>query len=122
MGTPSLIGVCNEDGSVTTTYCHYDGYLAHNGRVLVEHYNTPERARAVAEAGYLSGLEYDLEESIRSSVNRESTRTYDSVGSYMWHAFRETCAHYIYLFDGDAWFYATRSQAFEEVEMNLESA
>ena len=121
MGTRSMIGVCNEDDSVTATYCHYDGYLAHNGRVLVEYYNTPETARAVAESGYLSSLDDSLEDSIRASVNREAPTIYNTVETYLKCGFRNTGANYIYLFDGEAWFFATERQKFEEVEMNLET-
>ena len=55
MGTASMIGIYNDDGSVTATYCHYDGYLSYNGQLLVQSYNTPETAKAVANAGYISG-------------------------------------------------------------------
>ena len=84
MGTPSMIGILNEDGSVTASYCHYDGYLSYNGRVLVDHYNTPEKARAVAKVGYLSALSNDLEKDIKEAVHKnEKPVVYDSVAVYM---------------------------------------
>ena len=122
MGTPSMIGILNEDGSVTATYCHYDGYLAHNGRVLVEHYNTPERARAVSIAGYFSSLSEDFVESLESAVHKnEKPVVYDSVKVYMKCGYNHAGAEYLYIFDGEAWFYAERygRKTFEEVEMNL---
>ena len=124
MGTPSMIGILNEDGSVTATYCHYDGYIAHNGRVLVEHYNTPEKARAVAEVGYLSALSHDLEKDIKEAVHKnEKTVVYDTVAVYMKCGYNHAGAEYLYIFDGEAWFYAERygRKTFEEVEMNLSS-
>lgn len=123
MGTPSMIGVMNEDGSVTATYCHYDGYLAGNGRTLVNHYNTPERARAVSIAGYFSSLNENFVESIKNAVHKnEKPVVYDSVKVYMKCGYNHASAHYLYLFDGEAWFYAARDKSdrrFEEVEMNL---
>ena len=123
MGTPSMIGIVNEDGSVTATYCHYDGYLEGNGRTLVNVYNSPSRAHAVATAGYLSGLSENLNESIETSVHKnEKPVVYDSVKVYMKCGYNHAGADYLYLFDGEAWFYATRTKAdrrFEEVQMNL---
>lgn len=123
MGTPSMIGTVNEDGSVTATYCHYDGYLQGNGRTLVSAYNNPERALAVAASGYLSSLTGNLAESIETSVHKnEKPVVYDSVKTYMKCGYNHASADYLYLFDGEVWFYASRGNAdrrFEEVEMNL---
>lgn len=123
MGTPSMIGVMNADGSVTATYCHYDGYLEGNGRTLVNHYNSPGRAGAVATAGYFSSLGENLYESIETAVHKnEKPVVYDSVKIYMKYGYNRAGADYLYLFDGEAWFYASRGNAdrrFEEVEMNL---
>ena len=80
MGTSSMIANYNEDGTVTATYCHYDGYLSYNGRLLFEAYNTPEKAKAVANAGYISGLKEDLQTSLDESVHsNQSPVTYNSV-------------------------------------------
>ena len=38
MGTRSRIGVMHGD-KVKSVYCHWDGYLAHNGAILQEHYD-----------------------------------------------------------------------------------
>ena len=123
MGTPSMIGVLNEDGSVTATYCHYDGYLKGNGRTLVDVYNTLDKARAVAEVGYLSALSDDLEKDIEEAVHKnEKPVIYDSVEVYMNSGYNYAGADYLYLFDGEDWFYAGRDNVdrrFEEVEMNL---
>jgi hypothetical protein len=122
MGTPSMIGILNEDGSVTASYCHYDGYLSYNGRVLVDHYNTTEKARTVAEVGYLSSLSNDLSKDIEEAVHKnEKPVVYDSVAVYMKCGYNHAGAEYLYIFDGEAWFYAERygRKTFEEVEMNL---
>ena len=56
MSTNSMIGVQNSDGTVEAVYCHNDGYLEHNGRMLVEHYNNEEAARNIVALGALSFL------------------------------------------------------------------
>lgn len=37
-------------------YCHSDGYLTHNGAILVDHYNTPEAVDELLDLGDLSVL------------------------------------------------------------------
>lgn len=61
MATRSSIAIQNDDGSVTGIYCHNDGYPSHNGKILVEHYNTPERVRALVALGDISVLAPNLE-------------------------------------------------------------
>ena len=43
MGTRSTIGLEYPDGTVRGIYCHWDGYPDNNGKILVEHYTTPEK-------------------------------------------------------------------------------
>ena len=47
MGTRSRIGVMHGD-VVKSIYCHYDGYLEHNGRILQEYYNSAKANNLVA--------------------------------------------------------------------------
>ena len=125
MGTRSIIGYKNSDGSVTTTYCHYDGYPNHNGRVLRKKYNSDERAKAVASAGYLSVLrkQGDLEFDISESVNSEKPVVYSSVDKARKYVFTETWAEYFYLWDDGSWYIAghTADSALEDLEALLAS-
>jgi hypothetical protein len=56
MGTPSSIAIMNEDQTVTAIYCHWDGYLSHNGRKLNECYATEELVRELIAGGDISSL------------------------------------------------------------------
>lgn len=56
MGTRSDIIVHRADGKWVRVYCHWDGYLDHNGRILFEHYNSQERAEALVAPGDMSSL------------------------------------------------------------------
>jgi hypothetical protein len=56
MGTRSSIAVQHENGTISSVYCHWDGYLEHNGKMLVEHYNTLELAEALVKGGAISSL------------------------------------------------------------------
>lgn len=121
MGTASMIGCYNEDGTVTATYCHYDGYISYNGKMLVEHYNTPELAKNVANAGYLSGLKSDLYESVVEAVHIEDPVKYDSPQHFFDTAADYAGAEFLYLYDGEAWFvHSVYGQpGYEEVELHL---
>ena len=55
MATRSLIGI-KLDNIVKTIYCHWDGYPDHNGKLLVENYNTPAAIFDLLELGDLSIL------------------------------------------------------------------
>ena len=54
MGTRSRIGVMHGD-KVKSVYCHWDGYLAHNGAILQEHYDSA-RANNLVALGDMSSL------------------------------------------------------------------
>ena len=56
MATRSNIGILNPDGTVDYIYCHFDGYLEHNGQILQEHYNTENRVKQLLALGDLSVL------------------------------------------------------------------
>ena len=43
MGTRSRIGVMHGD-KVKSIYCHWDGYLEHNGRILAESYDRDRKS------------------------------------------------------------------------------
>ncbi len=54
MGTRSRIGVMHGD-KIKSVYCHWDGYLDHNGRILLEHYDSAKANELVA-LGDISSL------------------------------------------------------------------
>jgi len=56
MATRSNIGVLNSDGTVDYIYCHWDGYLDYNGRILMENYNDEASAWALIAEGNMSVL------------------------------------------------------------------
>jgi hypothetical protein len=55
MGTRSRIGVMHGD-KVKSVYCHWDGYLEHNGRILFENYTDPFKLRDLIDMGGISSL------------------------------------------------------------------
>jgi hypothetical protein len=60
MGTRSRIGVMHGD-IVKSVYCHWDGYLSHNGTILQKHYDSSKANQLVA-LGDISSLGKDIGE------------------------------------------------------------
>ena len=60
MGTRSRIAVMHGD-VVKSVYCHWDGYLAWNGKLLQEHYDSAKANQLVA-LGDLSSLKPEIGE------------------------------------------------------------
>lgn len=56
MGTRSAIVEKTESGEYRGIYCHWDGYLSHNGRILLEHYNNPQKVSELISLGDISSL------------------------------------------------------------------
>jgi hypothetical protein len=56
MGTRSTIALEYADGTVEQVYCHWDGYLAHNGQMLQEYYSNPFILRDLIDLGDISSL------------------------------------------------------------------
>ena len=56
MATRSTIALEFADGTVEQVYCHWDGYLEHNGKILAEHYSNPFILRDLIDLGGLSSL------------------------------------------------------------------
>ena len=56
MGTRSTIALEYADGTVEQVYCHWDGYLAHNGQILLKHYSNPFILRDLIDLGDISSL------------------------------------------------------------------
>ncbi len=60
MGTRSDIIVKRSDNMWKRIYCHWDGYLSHNGQILFDHYNSQEKAEALVALGDLSSLAEEI--------------------------------------------------------------
>jgi hypothetical protein len=60
MATRSTIALEYADGTVDQIYCHWDGYLSHNGALLLEHYSDPFKLQKMIELGDMSSLRPDI--------------------------------------------------------------
>ena len=62
MGTRSTIALEFADGTVEQVYCHWDGYLSHNGAMLLQHYMNPFKVKQLLALGGFSSLEASVED------------------------------------------------------------
>ena len=63
MGTRSMIGIENPNTkAVKAIYCHWDGYLEHNGAILNEHYASSPKVNNLIALGDLSSLRAEIGE------------------------------------------------------------
>jgi hypothetical protein len=58
MGTRSRIGIMHGD-KCKSVYCHWDGYLSHNGRILQDHFDSA-KANHLVSLGDLSSLRPEI--------------------------------------------------------------
>ena len=56
MATRSTIALEFADGTIGQVYCHWDGYLSNNGKILQEYYSNPFIVRDLIDLGGLSSL------------------------------------------------------------------
>lgn len=63
MGTRSGIGIENPNtGAIKAIYCHWDGYLEHNGSILNKHYDSSPKVNNLIALGDLSSLRPEIGE------------------------------------------------------------
>ena len=56
MATRSTIALEFADGTVGKVYCHWDGYLENNGKLLLNNYTDPFKLRDLIDLGDISSL------------------------------------------------------------------
>jgi hypothetical protein len=119
MATRSTIAMVYEDGTVRQIYCHWDGYPSHNGKILLDHYQNPEKVNKLMQLGNISSLGSSIEggegHSYENSLENETVfygrdrgetgtdaMTYPSINDYKKDGNVE---EYQYLFAEGTWFY-----------------
>lgn len=69
MGARSYICIEQDDGKYKGVYCHNDGYLDYNGRILFEHYNQREKVVELIKNGDMSSLGKEINPDITKPHN-----------------------------------------------------
>jgi len=136
MATRSMIGVMHGD-KCKAVYCHWDGYLAHNGRILFEHYDSP-KANELVSLGDISSLGkeigekhpfsyFDLPEEMRNMTQGQFEEKFGNMTTFYgrdrdetdidfktFNSFKELIiaasgrgAEYVYIMKDGQWYYSS---------------
>lgn len=118
MATRSNIAYKTPEGKIRASYCHYDGYPAHNGEMLRRYYTDADKVKAMIDLGSMSILAPKVfptttthsfetpEEDVTIFYNRDrgegwdmtSYKEYDDFAEYV-----DNGEEYMYFFDGKEW-------------------
>lgn len=126
MSTRSDIIVKLDDGSWRRIYCHWDGYLEHNGAILAAFYNTAAKAIDLTVEGDLSTLSYDTSAPEGHSYQtpakghcvyygrdraEENTRGVEGPSLEAVWPSSESWTEFVYIWDGGQWLYTQDKDA-----------
>ena len=110
MSTNSLVAYLREDGSVVSSYVHYDGYATGVGEMLLENYNSDKCARDLATTlGYASSLSETVAASHEDRANSDEAITYSSFEEFEKYIRESSHLEYVYVWDSTVseWIVAT---------------
>ncbi len=104
MATRSTIGYKEINNGVEefhSIYCHWDGYIEHNGRILLEHYNDLEKIKHLLSFGQISSLDETIESSIFYHRDRNEDLSLPVIDYKLERTYRQD---YNYMFIDGQWF------------------
>jgi hypothetical protein len=104
MGTRSRIGILEEDGSIRSIYCQFDGYIAEVGKTLYENYTTEKTVSKLIELGYLRSLKPTISETFEQSYWSVSQDEFHLDYSDNIEEFKDLFEEYNYLFAKNKWY------------------
>ena len=64
MATRSIIAKTQPSGKIKASYCHFDGYPEHNGKILASYYTDKKKINALLAEGEISVLGRNIGEKI----------------------------------------------------------
>lgn len=133
MATRSTIAIKLNDNEYLASYCHWDGYLSHNGKLLFENYNTEEKVRALIELGSISSLEKSIEkpeghsfehkkENCSVFYHRDRGEEWKYTKPVILNSEKELIKHaesYLYLFQDGKWFWTSHNRTLVELTKEI---
>lgn len=119
MSTRSAIGYIQRNGNIRAVYCHFDGYLSNNGRLLIENYDL-DGVKAICNLGDMSSLGETIEKCEFYGRDRHESsvqaRQCESIDDYI-STFSD--CDYFYLLDDKKWFVITNNRSVNSLEEQL---
>ena len=107
MATRSVIAKLDDRG-IQAIYCHNDGYLSNNGKILDQHYQNEDRVDNLIAQGDASSLKDTIDDTIfymrdRDEENKEAVTLKDET-ELLKHAFESCDAEVVYMFAYGSWY------------------
>ena len=100
MSTNSLVAFSHEDGTVTSSYVHWDGYATGVGKTLLENYNSKELAKELATTlGYASSLSKTVAASHKGRANSDEPEVYANFPDFEEFILANSHLEYVYVWD-----------------------
>ena len=107
MATRSVIAKLDDRG-IQAIYCHNDGYLSNNGKILDQHYQNEVKVDNLIAQGDASSLKDTIEDTIfyhrdRGEDNKEAVNLNNET-KLLEHAFESCDAEVVYMFAYGTWY------------------
>ena len=107
MATRSVIAKLDDRG-IQAIYCHNDGYLSNNGKILDQHYRDEDNINQLLAEGDCSSLKDTISDTIfyardRGEDNKEAVTLKDET-ELLEHAFQQCDAEVVYMFAYGTWY------------------
>jgi hypothetical protein len=135
MATRSTIAIQLENNSIKQVYCHWDGYLSNNGKILVNHYKDSAKVLELINQGSISILaeninpskdsKHDFDEPQKDvclfySRDREEELEIDNFEDFEDYTSNANFEEFNYIFKDNEWYYSENNNTtFEKVIDNL---
>ena len=114
MATRSVIakieakGIGGADDTILAIYCHNDGYLSNNGKILDQHYRDEDKVNELLAEGDCSSLRDTIANTTfyardRGEDNKEAV-TLKNETELLKHAFESCDAEVVYMFAYGTWY------------------
>lgn len=105
MSTSARIAKREDDGTVRSVYCHYDGYPSYAGKLLRHYYTDPEIVDIVMNFGNFDALEQhvsDIDFYITEGLVDELAMRHANTEDFLEYG-SKSASEYLYLFDQNRW-------------------
>ena len=117
MATRSHIGKRNQDGTITSIYCHWDGYPEHHGPILKDHYSDETKLDKLLALGNLSSLAPEIGDEPHDFNNapdgvcnfygrdrKEEKQEASTLSEAAFHRMlKDSWAEHVYIFENGQW-------------------
>jgi hypothetical protein len=110
MATRSTIALEYPDGTVRQIYCHCDGYMSNNGKILSESYRDFEKVKQLIDHGDIYSLDDSIEKChFYGRDNGESNVNANVFGNFKDYVMNHAYEEYEYIFRTDGKWYVNKT-------------